>query len=108
MQIKLNKVFMFLNIYFFRYIVWNCQLIDITLQFKLINMFDLYTMREQDIILQCPYCFADLSEKDIVGETEYDVVRIGHNIGGLAVVCECHECFEKSFLHKESLKWKIP
>jgi len=33
--------------------------------------FDLNTMREQDDVMQCPYCF------------------------------------EKSFIHKESLRWKI-
>jgi len=70
-------------------------------------MFDLDTMREQDAIMQCPYCFKELKTKDIVGECTYDIVRIGHNIGGIATVFECSECFEKSFIHKESLKWKI-
>lgn len=69
--------------------------------------FDLNTMREQDAVMQCPCCFEDLTEKDIIGETIYDVVRIGHNIGGDATVFECPKCFEKSFIHKESLKWKI-
>jgi predicted RNA-binding Zn-ribbon protein involved in translation (DUF1610 family) len=70
-------------------------------------MFDLNTYREQDIPYQCPYCFEDMNDKDIIGETEYDVVRIGHAMGGLAVVFNCPYCFKKSFLHKESLKWRI-
>lgn len=70
-------------------------------------MFDLNSYREQDMPYQCPYCFEDMKDEHIIGETEYDVVRIGHMIGGLAVVFECPCCFEKSFLHKESLKWKI-
>ena len=68
---------------------------------------ELTALREQDCIMQCPYCYAALTEKNVVGETIYDVVRIGHNIGGLAVVFECPKCFEKSFIHKDSLKWKI-
>jgi hypothetical protein len=68
---------------------------------------DLVSLKEQDIPYQCPHCYKSLSDKDIIGETEYDVVRIGHNIGGTATVFECSFCFEKSFLHKESLKWKI-
>lgn len=71
------------------------------------SFFDLNTMREQDVVMQCPYCFEDLGTFDIIGETEYDVVRIGHDIGGVATVFECSKCFEKSFIHKESLKWKI-
>jgi len=70
-------------------------------------MIDLQPLREQDIIMQCPYCFENLNEQNIIGETEYDVVRIGHSIGGMAMVFECPHCFEKSFIHKESLKWKI-
>jgi hypothetical protein len=69
--------------------------------------FDLNTMKEQDNIMQCPYCYEDLTIDNSVGETGYDVVRIGHNIGGMATVFECPKCFEKSFIHKESLKWKI-
>ena len=68
---------------------------------------DLQPLKEQDVIYQCPYCFEKLDDKDIIGETEYDVVRIGHNIGGTATVFECPKCFEKSFLHQQSLKWKI-
>lgn len=68
---------------------------------------DLTPLREQDVIMQCPHCFEELHDRDIIGETEYDVVRIGHNIGGQAVVFECPCCFEKSFVHKENLKWKI-
>jgi len=71
-------------------------------------LFDLNTYREQDMPSQCPYCFEDMHEDQIIGETEYDVVRIGHNIGGMAVVFECPHCFQKSFVHKESLKWRIP
>lgn len=63
-------------------------------------MFELDSMRQQDYPFQCPYCYIDLHKKDIIGETEYDVVRIGHTIGGMANVFECPECFEKSFLHK--------
>ena len=70
-------------------------------------MIDLQPLKEQTMPYQCPHCFEDLQDKDIIGETEYDVVRIGHNIGGQAVVFECPHCFEKSFLHKESLKWKV-
>lgn len=69
--------------------------------------FDLNTMREQDMPYQCPYCYEDMKDENIVGETMYDVLRIGHNIGGVASVFECSKCFEKSFIHKESLKWKI-
>jgi hypothetical protein len=68
---------------------------------------DLEPLKEQTAPLQCPHCFEDLSMKDVIGETVYDVVRIGHNIGGTAVVFECPHCFEKSFLHKESIRWKI-
>lgn len=68
---------------------------------------DLEPLREQTIPYQCPSCYSDLNDKDIIGETEYDVVRIGHNIGGTATVFECPVCFEKSFLHTDSLKWKI-
>jgi hypothetical protein len=67
---------------------------------------DLQALREQTAPLQCPYCYEDLSKADIIGETLYDVVRIGHNIGGQATVFECPHCFEKSFIHKESLRWK--
>lgn len=70
-------------------------------------MVDLNTIKEQDVVKQCPYCFEDLQEKDIIDECEYDVVRIGHNIGGEATIFECSHYFEKSFIHKESLKWKI-
>ena len=68
---------------------------------------ELSTLREQDIIYQCPYCFEQLKDINIIGETEYDVVRIGHNCGGIATVFECSSCFQKSFVHKDSLKWKI-
>lgn len=70
--------------------------------------FDLNIMREQVGVLQCPNCFKDLVMGNKIGETIYDVVRVGHNIGGVAAVFECPYCFEKSFIHKESLKWKIP
>lgn len=70
-------------------------------------MIELSALREQDCVKQCPYCYGDLEEKDIIGETTYDVVRIGHNIGGIASVFECPKCFEKSFIHKDSLRWKI-
>ena len=70
-------------------------------------MHDLRTYREQDMPCQCPYCFEDMQDKDIIDEVEYDVVRIGHNIGGTASVFECPGCFRKSFVHKESLKWRI-
>ena len=69
--------------------------------------FDLTALKEQTAPMQCPHCFEELNGKDIIGETEYDVVRIGHNIGGIAIVFDCSHCFEKSFIHKESLKWKI-
>jgi hypothetical protein len=68
---------------------------------------DLIDLREQDEVLQCPYCYENLTSNNIIGETEYDVVRIGHNIGGLATVFECPNCFERSFIHKDSMKWKI-
>jgi predicted RNA-binding Zn-ribbon protein involved in translation (DUF1610 family) len=68
---------------------------------------ELYDYREQTMPYECPYCYEELEDKDIIGETVYDVVRIGHNIGGTASVFECPKCFEKSFIHKESLKWKI-
>jgi len=68
---------------------------------------DLTPLKEQQMPYQCPYCYEELSDGDIIGETEYDVMRIGHNIGGLAIVFDCPYCFKKSFLHKESLKWKI-
>jgi hypothetical protein len=68
-------------------------------------MIDLQPLKEQTGVMECPHCYEDLHVKDIIGETEYDVVRIGHNIGGTAVVFECSKCFEKSFIHKDSLKW---
>jgi hypothetical protein len=67
---------------------------------------DLTALKEQTAPMQCPYCFEDLKVTNIIDETEYDVVRIGHNIGGRATVFECPHCFQKSFIHKESLKWK--
>jgi hypothetical protein len=67
---------------------------------------ELQALKEQTAPLQCPYCYIDLTEKDIIGETEYDVVRIGHNMGGIAVVFGCPCCFKKSFIHKENLRWK--
>lgn len=70
-------------------------------------MVELESIREQTFPYQCPYCYTDLDNKNIVGEQTYDVVRIGHNFGGLASVFECSKCFEKSFIHKESLKWRI-
>ena len=69
---------------------------------------DLNTIREQTMPRQCPYCFEDLKINDVIGEQEFDVVRIGHNIGGQATVFECPYCFEKSFVHTDSLRWKIP
>ena len=36
------------------------------------SFFDLDTMREQDAIMQCPYCFNDLKIEDVVGECTYD------------------------------------
>jgi hypothetical protein len=68
---------------------------------------DLTYLKEQTGVMQCPYCYEDMTVNNIIGETEYDVVRIGHDIGGRATVFECPKCFEKSFIHKESLKWKI-
>jgi len=70
-------------------------------------MIDLIDLKEQIAPYQCPHCFIDMQDENIVGESEYDVVRIGHNIGGIAVIFECPKCFEKSFIHKDSLKWKI-
>ena len=49
---------------------------------------DLNTIREQTMPRQCPYCFEDLKISDVIGEQEFDVVRIGHNIGGQATVFE--------------------
>jgi len=74
---------------------------------EFIEFFELSDLREQDMPLQCPYCYHDMETENIHCETIYDVVRIGHNIGGMATVFECPKCFEKSFIHKESLKWKI-
>jgi len=62
-------------------------------------MIDLNIIREQVMPRQCPYCFEDLKPSDKIGEQEYDVVRIGHDIGGKATVFECSECFKKSFVH---------
>jgi predicted RNA-binding Zn-ribbon protein involved in translation (DUF1610 family) len=70
-------------------------------------MIELSDIREQVMPYQCPTCYKDMENKDIIGETVYDVVRIGHAIGGIATVFECPFCFSKSFIHKESLKWKI-
>jgi len=70
-------------------------------------MIELGDLREQTMPYECPHCFKEMKDTDIIGETEYDVVRIGHTSGGRAVVFECPCCFKKSFLHKESLKWKI-
>jgi len=56
--------------------------------------------------MECPYCYSDLKTKDKIGKKAYDVVRIGHDIGGIAIVFECPKCFEKSFIHQGSLKWK--
>ncbi len=71
-------------------------------------MVDLETIREQVMPRQCPYCYEVMCKQDILGEQEYDVVRIGHCMGGQATVFECPCCFEKSFVHTESLKWRIP
>lgn len=68
---------------------------------------DLETIREQVMPRQCPYCYEDMSEDDILGEQLYDVVRIGHGMGGQATVFDCPQCFEKSFVHTESLRWRI-
>jgi predicted RNA-binding Zn-ribbon protein involved in translation (DUF1610 family) len=68
---------------------------------------DLNTIKEQVMPYQCPCCYEDMIDENIIGEQEYDVVRIGHSMGGTATVFECPECFKKSFVHKESLKWKI-
>ena len=68
---------------------------------------DLETIREQTMPSQCLYCYMEMGSTCILGEQDYDVVRIGHNIGGKATVFECPCCFEKSFVHTESLKWKI-
>ena len=70
-------------------------------------MYDLRTMREQTMPYECPYCYEEMKDNDLVGEATYDVVIIGHNIGGVASIFECPKCFEKSFIHKESLKWKM-
>jgi predicted RNA-binding Zn-ribbon protein involved in translation (DUF1610 family) len=64
---------------------------------------ELEALREQDIPYQCPYCYETMTNKDTIGETEYTVNRIGHNIGGIAVIFECPKCFEKSFVHGENL-----
>ena len=74
---------------------------------RIFNMIELSDLQEQVMPYQCPYCFNDMLDTDIIGETTYNVVRIGHNIGGTATVFECPLCFNKSFIHKESLKWKI-
>jgi uncharacterized Zn-finger protein len=68
---------------------------------------DLTDLKAQEAVMQCPYCYEDMTVNNIIGETEYDVARIWHDIGGMATVFECPKCFEKSFIHKESLKWKI-
>lgn len=68
---------------------------------------ELDSIREQIMPFECPYCYHDMDMIDVIGEQEYDVVRIGHNIGGIASIFECPKCFEKSFIHKESLKWRI-
>lgn len=68
---------------------------------------DLASLREQDMPYQCPYCFTNMNNSNIVGETEYNVFRLGHNIGGIALIFNCAKCFNKSFIHKNSLKWKI-
>ena len=70
-------------------------------------MIDLEPLKEQDIAYQCPYCYEDILEGNIIGETIYDSVRIGHNIGGTAVVMKCNHCEKNSFIHKESLKWRL-
>lgn len=69
---------------------------------------DLEPYREQGVPYQCPHCFEDISPEHIVGKGDYPIypVRIGHNIGGKAVLMECPNCFEKSFCH-ESCK-QIP
>ena len=68
---------------------------------------NLEDLREQTMPYECPYCFEEMCDEDIIDETEYNVNRIGHNIGGTASVFECPKCFEKSFIHKESLGYKI-
>lgn len=60
--------------------------------------FDCEALREIDIWNQCPYCYGEMTDKDIIGEGEYPI-RIGHNPGGKALVYECNGCFEKSFCH---------
>jgi predicted RNA-binding Zn-ribbon protein involved in translation (DUF1610 family) len=71
-------------------------------------IYDLTSFREQDCPYQCPYCCRDMSDDEIDGHTEYNVLRIGHDIGGKATVFKCSECQEKSFIHTESLRWKLP
>jgi len=65
--------------------------------------YDLEALREIQCYNQCPYCYEDITDNNIIGEQEYDICRIGHNIGGLANIFECPYCFEKSFGHKEVL-----
>ena len=68
---------------------------------------NLSSLKEQTIAYQCPYCFEDILDDNIIGETIYDVVRIGHDIGGTAVIMKCNHCKKLSFIHKESLGWRI-
>jgi len=69
--------------------------------------YNLELLTEQTIAYQCPYCYNTILGGNIIAETIYDVVRIGHNIGGIAIVMQCNHCSRKSFIHKESLIWKI-
>lgn len=59
---------------------------------------DCEALKQIDVWEQCPYCFDNLTYKDIIGEGEYPL-RIGHNVGGKTLVYECSHCFEKSFCH---------
>ena len=64
---------------------------------------DLEPYKEQCIPYQCPHCYSGITPDNIVGTGEYPAfpLRIGHNIGGKAVLMECPKCFEKSFCHAD-------
>lgn len=55
--------------------------------------------REMGVPYQCPHCYEDVKNENIVGSGEYPF-KIGHNVGGKAIVFECPHCFEKSFMHE--------
>lgn len=62
------------------------------------KIIDCEDLKEIGVWEQCPYCYTDMTKDNIVGEGEYPM-RMGHNVGGKALVYECPNCFEKSFCH---------